>query len=128
MSCYPGPVAQQGRAAGGGTMADDRDARIAELEAEVAALRQREGTLQGQLTATTDVLHAMASSGHDLHVTLVELESRICLALDSAHATIYRVDGTVMRRVGRAEVEPGAAWAERPINRLTIAGRVILDR
>jgi hypothetical protein len=67
-------------------MADDPYARIAQLEAELAATRQREGTLQGQLTATTDVLHATGSPGHDLHVTLVELESRICLALDFAHA------------------------------------------
>ena len=32
--CYPGAVAQQGRVAGVDVMADDRDARIAQLEAE----------------------------------------------------------------------------------------------
>ena len=38
-ACYPGAVAQQGRVAGVDVMADDRDARIAQLEAKVAALR-----------------------------------------------------------------------------------------
>jgi hypothetical protein len=49
-ACYAGAVAQRddGRSGQGAGMADDRDARIAQVEAENAALREREALLVGQ--------------------------------------------------------------------------------
>jgi GAF domain-containing protein len=112
-------------------MADDRDARIAQLEAELAVASQREAALQGQLTETADVLRAMAVPGQYLHSTLASLQDRAQILLDASSASIYQVHDGLMRRLPRPvfgpfETSPG--WAASPIDRGTIAGRAILDR
>jgi signal transduction histidine kinase/CheY-like chemotaxis protein len=121
--------------------ADDLDAapggpdllrgEVARLSAELASSRQREGALERQLGATADVLRTLATPGQDLHATLRALQERAAQLLDAAGAVIYRIDGNVMRRLAPPESGIGATdegWWERPIDRLTIAGRAILDR
>jgi signal transduction histidine kinase len=110
------------------------------LRAELAASREREAgliadaerreaALRHQLAATADVLRAIATPGQDLHPTLRALQERARLLLDAADAQIYRVHDDVMRRVPVPGIDPtDRAWGERPLNRLTIAGRAILDR
>src|SRR5215212_6808925 len=93
--CYPGAIAQHGdgRSGQGAGMADDA-ARIAQLEAEVAGLREREATLAAanaalaqevehlrptlveapeQQTVTAEVLRVIAGSPADLQRVLNEV-------------------------------------------------------
>src|SRR5262245_10117532 len=112
-ACYPGAVAQQGRAVGVTVMANDRDARIAELEADVAVLRQREAALVAenvtlrsdseahdralaealeQQTALAEVLRVMAESPTEARRVLdavAERALRLCVA---THASLFLVD------------------------------------
>src|SRR5262249_32789673 len=107
--CYPGAVAQQGRVAGVGTMANDPYARIAELEpglvaaqareasagAEARRGQQRETALTTRLAdalahqaATAEVLRIIATPDYDARETLVALQQRARTLLDAAGATI----------------------------------------
>ncbi|HZO30536.1 MAG TPA: GAF domain-containing protein [Chloroflexota bacterium] len=92
-------------------MADDRDARIAQLEAENATLRQRETALVGELaeaheqqTALAEVLRVIASSPGDLPEVFAALAERAYRVCRAAGATIWQVDGDVLRRVASAGV------------------------
>jgi hypothetical protein len=51
-------------------MPDDRDARIAQLEAEVASLRAENAGLHQREAGTTEILQAIASSTSDLQRVL----------------------------------------------------------
>jgi two-component system, NtrC family, sensor kinase len=93
-------------------MADDRDARIAQLEAEVVALREREATAdvravraEGALaealerqTATSDILRVIASSAELSQVfeEVAQQSHRLC---DASSARIWLVDGAWLRCV-----------------------------
>jgi GAF domain-containing protein len=120
-------------------MVDDRDARIAQLEAELAASRGREAALMDRLTetqaqqaATAEVLRTMASPEYSLHAVLAALEQRASQILGTAGAVFFQVDGHVMRRLVAVDDPEGevaaGAWIERPIDRSTLAGRTVLDR
>ena len=86
-------------------MADDRDARITELEVEVAALREREATLDHEVehlrpalaeaseqqAATAEILRGIAASPTDVQTaldTIVESAGRLCGAGDSVIALV----------------------------------------
>ena len=81
-------------------MADDRDARIAELEAENAALREetvslrhRETTLVEQQTAAAEVLRLVASSPTDLQRVLdaiIAMAVELCDALGGPFSACAR--------------------------------------
>jgi hypothetical protein len=90
-------------------MADDPYARIAQLEAELAASHSREADLSGEVerlrpalsealeqqTATAEVLRVIASAPTDVHSvldTVAESAARLCGATD---AVIHRVEGDV---------------------------------
>jgi signal transduction histidine kinase len=120
-------------------LADDRDARIAQLEAELAASRQREAALalelteaRGQQAATADVLRTMAAPEQNLHTVLSSLQVRARERLEAADAVIYRVYGDRLRRTAEAD-DPtfdatNSGWVEIAIDRLTISARAVLDR
>jgi len=120
-------------------MADDRDARIVQLEAELAASRGREAALALELTeardqqaATADVLRTMAAPEQNLHAVLSALQHRARERLEAADAVVYRVYGDRLRRTAEAD-DPtfdatNSGWVEIAIDRLTLTGRAVLDR
>jgi signal transduction histidine kinase len=104
-------------------------AEVARLSADLANSQQRETALQDQLTATAEVLRVMATSGQDLHSVLRVLQQRAGELLGADRGVIHRVEGDVTLRVAVPHLEGTAdGWIERPLDRLTIAGRAILDR
>ena len=97
-------------------MTDDRDARIAQLEAENAALREREAALAAenaalaagraealeQQTATAEVLRVIASAPNDLERVLqaiVDTAARLCNAPSAALLQLRERDGRLVPRV-----------------------------
>jgi GAF domain-containing protein len=110
--------------------------RAETAEAQNASLRhtveQRDWALAEaveQQAATAEILRVIATPGQDLHATLHALQARAELLLDAGLATFFRVHGGVMRRVAYPENDPpDARWADYPIDRRRMAGRVILDR
>jgi len=117
-------------------MADDRDARIAQLEAENAALRQHEAALVGELaqaheqqSAAAEVLRVIATSS-DLPSVLATLADRAFQVVDAYGASIWEVFGDGIRshaRRSRGGPMPNQP-TPRPIRRDSILGRAILDR
>ena len=117
-------------------MADDRDARIAQLEAEVRRLRDEQAAdraeiagLRDEQAATAEVLRVIASSPTDLQAALdavAENAARLCGATD---AVLHRVDGRVQRVVtihgGTFQPMVGVAI---PITPGHVAGRVVLEQ
>ena len=92
-------------------MADDRDARIAQLETEVAASREREASAQAretafvdraeraeaalataleQQSATTEVLRVIASSPSSLDTVLQTILDAACRLCDAEHGLLYQ--------------------------------------
>ena len=130
-------------------MSDDRDARIKELEVELATARQREAALvsalaeareqnavltaecserSNQQSATSAVLRVMATSGQDLETVLRVLQQQAGELLGAERGVIHRREGEVTLRVAVPHLEGSAdGWVERPLDRLTLAGRTILD-
>jgi hypothetical protein len=137
-------------------MADDPYARIAELEAELAASHSREADLTGEVerlrpalseaveqqAATADVLRVIASSPTALDTVLqaiVDVAARICNA-DSLLMLPRERDGTLAARVGTGRIreiqdalrqegkDPFEASHGASISRQSIAGRAFLDR
>src|SRR5689334_1938414 len=94
-------------------MADDRDARIAQLEAENAALREREAEfdaashrLREQQAATADILRMIATSQVDLSRVLGGLAGRAYRLCGASSARVYLVDGDVLRIVASSARSP----------------------
>src|SRR5262245_18336940 len=124
-------------------MADDRDARIAELEAEVAALREREAdavkrahraeAAQAEsverLAATGEVLRGIASSPTNLrHVldAIAEMARRLSVVIQ---AVVQQPLGHQFSVAGRASgLPPGVQpSAPGPITRASGPARAFLD-
>jgi signal transduction histidine kinase len=88
------------------SMADDRDARIAQLQAEVASLRDENrallaanGQARDEQTATSEILRMVASSRFDLSGVLNRLADRAYRLCGASSARLYLVDGDVLRIV-----------------------------
>jgi GAF domain-containing protein len=104
-------------------MADDRDARIAQLELEVVALRERatvatdravrvEAALGEALehqAAVSDVLRAIGGSPADLRRVLDTIANSAARLCDAENVGIWRRDGDTTRIVGRQGRCP--SWA-----------------
>jgi GAF domain-containing protein len=87
-------------------MADDRDANIAQLEAEVARLRDENRTLlaangraRDEHRATAEILRIVASSRFDLSDVLNGLAERAYHLCGASSARVYLADGDVLRIV-----------------------------
>jgi signal transduction histidine kinase len=82
-----------------------------------------------QQTATSEILHVIASSPTDIQPVLdvvAENAARLCEATD---AQIYRLDGDVLRRVAVfGEIPTGEIGEERTVERGWLGGRAVLDR
>src|SRR5262249_42875018 len=97
-------------------MADDRDARIAQLEADLAASREREAALarenatlgaersdaRQQQTALSEVLRIIASSPTDLPDVFEALAARAARLCSATAARVWQVEGDVLRCVASA--------------------------
>jgi signal transduction histidine kinase len=110
-------------------MADDRDARIAQLEAENAALRLALGAASEQRAATSEILGVLASSRAELQPlldTVAENAARLCGA-DDAQISLLQQD-TLQSAAAYGSV-PGVKSDEPlPVTRGLAAGRAVLDR
>ncbi|MFN8636141.1 MAG: GAF domain-containing protein [Chloroflexota bacterium] len=123
-------------------MADDPYARIAELEAEVAALRQRETWLTSerdeareQQAATAGVLRVIVSSATALQSVLDAVTERAMRLCGASGAGILMVEGDALRYVSRTGTLVGVFVAspeygvlERPISRDWVTGRAVFDQ
>src|SRR6266536_2144431 len=127
-------------------MADDRDARIAQLEAELAALREREAALAAEVvalrdeyavavagcdqarqqqTATADVLRVIASSPsglRDVLQTIARDAARLCLASDALIGLVEEDQFRVVAGHGPRITDIGRSV---PVSSDTLSGRVI---
>src|SRR4051794_22560898 len=94
-------------------MADDRDARIAQLEAEIGEARaelQRSnverGMAQERQTATAEILRVIAGSPGDVRPVLDAIAENAARLCGSQDAMIFRVDGDVMRPMANFGANP----------------------
>jgi signal transduction histidine kinase/DNA-binding response OmpR family regulator len=117
-------------------MADDRDARIAQLEAELRQSRAENATLRLALTdadareaALADVLGAIAVSPTDLYAVLTIIAQTAARLCDAADAQIFRIDGDVVRRAASYGSLSTLSMSEvRPLSRNWVTGRSMIDR
>ena len=134
--------------AGVETMADDPYARIAQLEAENAALRERDAasqrevavlrddnqTLGEQQAATAEVLRVIASSPQDLQAVLDQIVDRAAVLCGADNSALYRPEGDTLRRVAwRGEINRDLLGAMRPeggppISPGSVIGSAFLER
>jgi hypothetical protein len=99
-------------------MANDRDATIEQLEAELRQANVENTALREERTATADVLRAIASPAHDLHGVLATLGHRAIRVCDAQRGAVYQVQGNVMRRVSDTRFDPDSPeWTNRPLDR-----------
>jgi len=124
-------------------MADDRDARVAQLEAEVASLRIERDGLAGEVrllrpaltealeqqTATADILRIIASSPADAQPVLdAVVESATQLAGSSSTGLVLR-EGEVLRYVaGTGENRPYRYGEVLALSPGRHTGRAVLER
>ena len=81
-----------------------------------------------QQAATSEILRVIASSAQDLQKvldTVAENAARLCEAND---ATIARLDGNTLQRLGSAKVGPIPRSGQPPMSRGNPSGRAVLDR
>ena len=77
---------------------DDRDARIAQLEAELRLTRAENATLREQHTATADVLRVIASSPTDLQPVLEAIVASAKRLTRSTNGQLVLREGDVLRQ------------------------------
>jgi len=124
-------------------MADDPYARIAELEAEIATLRQREATLvagnaalaaerssaRDQQTATADILRVVASSWSDVQPVLDAIVASGRRLSRSLYAELSLLEGEAHRIVARAgDDRPGRVGTLYSLSDRTPGQRAMLER
>jgi GAF domain-containing protein len=81
-----------------------------------------------QQTATSEILRVIASSPTDLQPvldTVAENAARLCEAID---ATIARIDGNTLQRLGSAKYGPMPASPPATLSRGNPSGRAVIDR
>ena len=115
-------------------MADDA-ARIAQLEAENAALRDEVGGLRAALgstlereTATTDVLRVIASVPVDVQRVLDQIVEHALRLGEATSATIRLVEDGKLNARARAGLLPGGQRDSLPLDRGYVLPRAVLDR
>jgi GAF domain-containing protein len=118
-------------------MADDRDARIAQLEAELQALRQREAALAGALAesheqqrVTAEILRVLASSPSDVQSVLDMVVQRAMRLSDSRVAilrTLRHDDLTIAALAGEVYLSRRIP-ADQPLTMRTTATRAVIER
>jgi transcriptional regulator with GAF, ATPase, and Fis domain len=82
-----------------------------------------------QQTATSEILGVIASSPTDIQPVLDVVAERAARLCDATDAVIDRVDGNVLRQVGHyGPIPRDQIDVTRPISRLRIVGRAIIDR
>ncbi len=97
------------------------------LARQNAALKREVAEGLEQQTATSEILHVIASSPTDVQPVLDAVAQRAMRLCEAYDALIHRVDGNIFRRwAHKGPITPGAL--ERTINRGSVAGRAILDR
>jgi len=111
-------------------MADDRDARIAQLEAENAVLRRTLAESVEQQTALIDVLRVIASSPTEIQRVLdaiAETAARLC---DAKNVGIWRVDGDELERVANllGQAGPVPLGIRIPLDRAVYSGRAVIEQ
>src|SRR5688500_3592262 len=117
--------------------------RIAELERELAACREREAEAREQQAATSEILRAIAGAPGDPQAVLDTIAERAAHLCDTYAATILRVDGDLLIGIAHYGFGPLmlGAPAHRPVRnpararsgrglpiRGSFAGRAVLDR
>jgi hypothetical protein len=80
-------------------MADDRDARIAQLEVELRRARADNAALREEQTASAEILRVIASSPADLQRVLNTVADSAVGLCEAGGALIWRIDGDVLRLV-----------------------------
>jgi len=133
------------RARGAVAMADDHDARIAQLEAENAELRRREAVLvaenaelaaerteaQEQRTATAEILRIITASPTDARPVLDAIAGSAMLLTDSTTAALRIGEGDHLRNVAAAggfDEVPASIDGIRPLTGRLPSARAFLDR
>jgi GAF domain-containing protein/DNA-binding response OmpR family regulator/anti-sigma regulatory factor (Ser/Thr protein kinase) len=129
-------------AAGRESNADARR-RVAELERELAACREREAEAREQQAATSEILRAIAGAPGDPQAVLDTIAERAAHLCDTYAATILRVDGDLLIGIAHYGFGPlmVGAPAHGPVRnpararsgrglpiRGSFAGRAVLDR
>ena len=105
-------------------------AEVARLSTDLTSSQQREAALQGQVTATADVLRVIAASPGNLQDTLtavIQSAVRLCPAVS---AGVWQVDGDEIEMLAQiVTVDPAVQVGTRlPITRESASGRAVHDR
>ena len=110
------------------TSVADQAQMIAELRQQLDARNRQLTEALEQQTATTEILRVIASSPMDLQSVLdvvAENAARLCEAND---ATIARIDGNTLQRLGSAKYGPMPASPPPSLHRGNPSGRAVIDR
>jgi GAF domain-containing protein len=107
--------------------------RLAEALEQLHTRSRDLAETQEQQTATSEILRVISSSPTDLQPifdAIAESATRLC---DGLYSAVYRVDDDLIHLVALNESRPEVAARDRvtwprPLDRHSIAGRVILDR
>ncbi|MFN8633541.1 MAG: GAF domain-containing protein [Chloroflexota bacterium] len=130
-------------------MTDDLAATVEQLQAENAVLRRRESALAAEVerrqteltgvleqqTATAEVLRVIASAPTDVQPVLDAIVASAKRLTDATGASLWRVDGGVLRGAAAANLGPSPQEelqrlisSERPIDSSNPSGRAALER
>ncbi|HZO31341.1 MAG TPA: histidine kinase dimerization/phospho-acceptor domain-containing protein [Chloroflexota bacterium] len=110
-------------------MADDRDVRIARLEAELRQSRAENAALREQQTATAEVLRIIAGSPTDLQTVLAAVAEKAVVVCGAEDAHVRLLHGDMLRLVAAYGTVPGQQPGEElPIGPGSIGGTAIVER
>src|SRR5215471_13055451 len=100
--------------------------RIQELTKELYQARGELAEAREEQAATTDILRVISSSPTDLQPVFAEIAATAARLCDAYDATIFQVDGDLLRRV--AHHGPVPQFDTLPLTRGVVTGRAVLDR